>query len=1342
MEVSACSARSHRESTPDLPVGRDPTSSNRKQPNARQQGLTLRYPLTGPFVRALITLLLGLCALIASAVERPVATFTENRGQWPEQVLYRSLFPGGALFVEKNAFTFELVKGGPLAHHGHDPAEAEKPFHAHAYRVTFEGAQPARNEGYNAQGQYENFYLGKDPSHWGAHCSIFGEVVLHDLYPGIDLRIDGAKGLKYEFIVQPGVDPSIIRMRFDGQDGIQLKDGRLLVTTTAGLVVEEAPVCWAPFFDGIDNKRILAPSAYRLRGQTVSFDVMAIQGLPLTIDPELTFGSYSGSTADNFGFTATYDSDGALYGGGIVFDFGYPTTLGVLQPTFAGLDIDIGVSKWSPDGTALVWSTYLGGSNNETPNSLVVNSANELFVLCVTGSFDFPTSAGCFDASFNGGTQIPLSGGFVNLFGGEGYGFDFGTDIAVAHLSADATTLLGGTYVGGSANDGLDQSAALVHNYGDHFRGEITLDALERPVVASSTQSLDMPTTAGTAQPAFGGGDLDAILLRLSADLTSLQFATYCGGSQGDSGNGVQLGSTGDIYLTGGTASSNLPMVGSAFDNSNGGSDDGYVMRYSAAGQLLGSTYLGTTSYDQCFFVQLDTQDAVYVVGQTHGTYPVTPGKYTNPGSSQFINKLSTDLSTSLWSTVIGNGNGDEDISPSAFLVSNCDQIYFSGWGGSVNTYVNADLSTTTGLPVTADAYQPNTDGSDFYLMVLNPDAVSLNYATFFGGGTSAEHVDGGTSRFDKNGNVYQAVCAGCGSNDDFPTTAGAWSNTNNSFNCNLGVFKFNLGQPEAFISIDGPDVICVLGSVQFINNSVGGTQQVWDFGDSTTSTAVAPQHTYIEPGTYTVIMLLDDSSSCTPTDTGTIVIHVIAPQEPSIDPVQPICDGATIQLHAHGGFDFLWFPASGLSDPTSADPFVTADSSLTYSVIVTDSCGIDTASIDIIVGIPFGEAGPDALTCAGQPVPITAVGGGTYTWSPAASLNDATAQTPLASPQDTTEYVVTITTPEGCTVVDTLVVNVEVDVPLPVVGDTAVCLGSSVELLAQGGATYAWQTAPGITELNIPDPVVSPQADQYFVVTMSNACGSVMDSAFVDVRQVVATAWPDTTVCVGRPITLFATGGAFYQWSPAVGLSAPQAAATETTVQASTTYTVTVSDALGCVDDAQATVNVFPEPTVNAGQDTGIDFGDQAQLLGFGNGSMVWSPALTLSCDSCVAPVAEPFSSTTYTLDLTDANGCMTSDEVTVFVNGSLFVPNTFTPNGDGVNDSFFAKATEVKEFRLLVFNRWGEEIFGSTQLNQSWDGSYHGVSSPIDTYVWRVDLTELNGKKRTVFGHVNLVR
>jgi len=138
--------------------------------------------------------------------------------------------------------------------------------------------------------------------------------------------------------------------------------------------------------------------------------------------------------------------------------------------------------------------------------------------------------------------------------------------------------------------------------------------------------------------------------------------------------------------------------------------------------------------------------------------------------------------------------------------------------------------STTDGLPITDDAFQSVTDGSDFYLCVLAPDATELVYATWFGGGSSREHVDGGTSKFDKDGSVYQAVCAGCGGNDDFPTTAGAWSNDNGSTNCNLGVFKFDLGKIEAEIAIEGPSQVCEGSDALFINNTTGGASFEWTF--------------------------------------------------------------------------------------------------------------------------------------------------------------------------------------------------------------------------------------------------------------------------------------------------------------------------------------------------------------------------------------------------------------------------------------------------------------------------------------------------------------------------------
>lgn len=1285
-------------------------------------------------------LLIALCFLVLRAVasELPVASFTENKGQFPAQVAYRALVPGGALFVEHDALTYVLRTGGAQAQHGHGQETPVEPSKAHAFRVHFEGAQQAVSMGQARSPQYENFFIGNDPAKWGTGCAVYGAVRMNALYPGIDMRIDGSSGLKYDFLVAPFADAALIRLRFEGQDALELIDGRLFVRTTAGLVIEEAPVVYQETSVGRRTVRC----SYSLQGDRVSFDLPDDydHSLPLVIDPVLTFASYSGSTADNFGFTATYDAEGDLYGGGIVFGIGYPSTLGVLAPDFNGGIIDIGLTKFSADGSTLLWSTYFGGSGNESPHSLVVNDDNELYVLASSSSADIPTTPGCYDATFNEGTVLdPFAGGWAGIQSGYGYGHLPGTDIVVAHFSADATALIASTYVGGSGNDGLNNVSPLAHNYGDAFRGEIALDADQWPVVATSTQSTDIPVSANAPQTTFGGGTQDAYLFRMDPSLSTLQ-ATFMGGSGDDSGYGVQFDSNGQIFMTGGTTSTDLIMTGQPEQSTMAGVADGYVMRYASdLSQLLSATYLGTSEFDQSYFVQLNTDDEVFVVGQTHGAYPVTPGKYTNAGSSQFIQKFDHDLETSLWSTVIGTGSGDEDVSPSAFLVSDCGYIYFSGWGGLVNHYAQGVLSTTTGLPVTADAFQSQTDGSDFYLMVLDQEAVSLNYATFFGGGQSLEHVDGGTSRFDKQGNVYQAVCAGCGNHDDFPTTTGAWSNTNNSSNCNLGVFKFNLNQPVAVIDMDGPNYVCLPeATASFLNLSTGGTIFDWDFGDGTSTTAFEPEHTYAGAGTYVVQMVLSDDDPCTSSDTTWIEVQVVDPDDAMIDPVPVVCPGGSVQLHAHGGDGYAWLPAEGITDLDVADPVVQPPGNVTYFVVVTDSCGSDTASIDVIVGPPYGEAAPDTTVCFGSSVPLHAEGGGTYLWSPAASLDDPTAQSPMASPADTTQYVVEITTPLGCVTQDSMIVIVQFDLPVPVLSDTMMCYGSSVQLLAEGGDVYAWTSGPGIAQLDVADPVVSPESSAYFTVLVGNACGGVWDSAFVEVQRVIAEAWPDTTVCPGIAVTLHATGGVTYAWSPVNGQGDSLFIAQATAMS----YQVVASNEAGCSDSAMVTVDLFPAPWVSAGADVTVEYGASTALHAEGMGTLEWLADSTLNCLDCPDPVASPLTSTQYIVQLTDLNGCVATDGVMVFVQGSLFVPNTFTPNNDGINDRFFALGKELKTFEMQVFDRWGKVIFSSDRPEQSWDGTYQGVPSPIDTYVWRIRIEELGGDTRTLYGHVTLVR
>ncbi len=907
--------------------------------------------------------------------------FHENRGQWPAQVLYRARTQGGAVFVEGNAFTYVIRSGGEYLMHGRSSGVPE-PLRMHAYRVRFENADVQGQEGLDRMPHYVNYFLGNDPAHWGSGAAVFGAVKLIGLYPGIDMHVDGHDGMKYDWLVAAGADPSRIVMHYEGQDALRVEGGLLFVGTSAGQVVEQRPVAWQE----VGGKRRMVSAEYVLSDGRVRFKFPDGYDphYPLVIDPVVTFSSYVGSNADNFGCTATYDESGHLYGAGSAFGFGYPNTLGVVQPTFGGGTIDMGVSKFMPDGTSLVWSTYVGGSDNDLPHSMVVNSDDELYILGTTGSTDFPVSAGCYDASFAGGTSPP--------FGGS-YGFTYftGTDIAVVHLSADATSIVGATYVGGTGNDGLNQFTPLLRNYGDPFRGEIIMDLQERPVVATSTASTDMVTTPGATQSTFGGG-LDAFVFRLDPSLSIMEWATYHGGSAYDAGFGVQVSSTGDYFMTGGTQSIDLPVSGTPFSGTFAGGVDGFLARYSSDGtSLLGATYFGTAAFDQSYFVQLDTQNNVYVVGQTQGAYPVSSGVYVNPSGSQFIQKFSNDLSASLWSTRIGS-TGNENISPSAFLVSDCGQIYFSGWGGTTNPAGGGVIqSTTTGLPVTVDAYDSTTDGSDFYLMVLNEDAVSLAYATFFGG-TAAEHVDGGTSRFDKNGIVYQAVCAGCGAGT-FPTTPGAWSSTDMGQNCNLGVFKIDFEQNvqvgiDANITATGA---CVTEPVVF--NAVGTADNwSWDLGDGTLSSETTFAHIYAEPGVYTVTLIGTAVGLCVAVDTAYLEINVVAPlvMTPIFDAVPSgDCDAVEVELFnmSTGSTVYFWtFGDGATSTLTNPVHSYAAPGDYTITLALIDVVCTDTVFLSTTVPVEFPGitlAVPSAVLCDQGTVNLNAGGGfDSYLWS------------------------------------------------------------------------------------------------------------------------------------------------------------------------------------------------------------------------------------------------------------------------------------------------------------------------------------------------------------------------
>ena len=362
--------------------------------------------------------------------------------------------------------------------------------------------------------------------------------------------------------------------------------------------------------------------------------------------------------------------------------------------------------------------------------------------------------------------------------------------------------------------------------------------------------------------------------------------------------------------------------------------------------------------------------------------------------------------------------------------MSHCGQIYLSGWGGTTNnTNAGTVASTTAGLPISNDAFQTTTDGSDFYLMVLGENASGLVYATFFGGDVSREHVDGGTSRFDKNGVVYQAVCAGCGNHDDFPTTPGAWSSTNDA-SCNLGVFKFMLNQVLA-----APEFNVILGNctypieVQFINNSSGANSYQWDYGDGSTSSAFEADHLYDEPGVYGITLVAIDSAECLNPDTAMVELEIPVPPSVVAGGTDTICAEQEVVLNVEGtGIEsYSWRPAGDLDDPTSTEPTATPATTTEYTVLATDSLGCETEStVTVYVSAPpYVDAGTDVYLQPGSSGNLLAgIPPGTdILWSPPEGLSCTDCPSPVANPEETTVYYVQITDSLGCSISDSVVV-------------------------------------------------------------------------------------------------------------------------------------------------------------------------------------------------------------------------------------------------------------------------------------------------------------------------------
>ncbi|MDR1180692.1 MAG: PKD domain-containing protein, partial [Bacteroidales bacterium] len=1073
--------------------------------------------------------------------------FIENKRQWDERIKFKSEMRGGALFFESNGITGSFIDPDYLEKiqalkSGSTTVVLDSLATYYAYRMNFLGAN--RNtviKGFQPMEQYYNYYIGSDSTKWASNVKKYEQIRYEQLYPGIDLLFyEEYHTYKYEFVVEKGVDPSLIRLQYEGVDRLSLKKKNLSIKVGKQEIMERRPFAYQISERG---ERQVVACDFVLDGKVVYFSLGKYDpNRELVIDPTLIFASFSGSTADNWGYTATYDNAGNLYGGGTVYSTGYPVTLGVFQQSYGGGTCDIGITKFNSNGTQAIFATYLGGSGADAPHSLIVNENDELYVLSTTSASNFPVTQGAYDVTFNGGTYCLITGK------NEYY---FGSDVAISRFNASGTQLLSSTYFGGSGNDGLN--LALVYNYADEIRGEIELDNSGNVYIVSSTNSLNLPVTAGAFQTTYGGGRQDGFIAKFSYNLQQLIWCSYFGGDSSDAIYSMELDNSNNVYICGGTLSSNLPTSAGVVSPSPLGERDGFIAKIAANGRAVqAATYYGRDGYDQTYLLAIDKDEEIVVVGQTTSAAAnwVSNATWYN-GSGQFISKLSNDLTQVIWSTSFGSVSLLPNISPTALMVDICNNIHISGWGGTTG-----NILSTFGLPVTANALQRTTDGSDFYFMSLDANASNLVYATFFGG-MAGEHVDGGTSRFDKKGCIYQAVCAGCGGNSSFPVTPGVVSQTNNSYNCNLGVIKLDFNLQTVISDFSMPSVVCVNVEIAFENRSKGisdTTHYFWDFGDGTTDTAQNPTHIYLAPGSYDITLIVSDYSSCNIADTLTKTI-LVGNNQSTVIPEIELCKGESAQIGIRPSSDpdirYEWYPFRGINSNDISNPIFMDTVSRQYILIVATSVCVDTFFQQInVIDIPLGE-NMELLGCLNDTLHFIkdTFQMDSYIWSSDVSFSD-TLNVSITNPyldvilnQSTSVYYLQ-RTKSICTVLDTLQLNassfqLEFEIP-------KICHGDSVRLNMAllnpqfcSSFIYYWEPVADIIGDNqIALPLVYPDSAMYFNVLVTNEHNcSVLDSVFVNVIKLKSDITSNSISCYGMSdgmILMNMSGGESpytYQW-------------------------------------------------------------------------------------------------------------------------------------------------------------------------------------------------------------------
>ena len=661
-----------------------------------------------------------------SAMHRPA--FVENLGQWDQQVRYMAKTGNLNVWVKSNGLVYEFsdVKGDRTLRH--------------AVEVAFVGSNPTMlAQGDNPLPAKSNYLIGRDKAQW-ASASSFGTSRITNLYAGIDLVLyfDKANNRpRYDFIVHPGADPKQIRMKYNGVEKLALQNQNAIrYQTSLGTVLEQD----LKVYQSTEEKTNRIPAKMVLVSRnTVSFGLGRYDhSRDLVIDP-LIFSTFMGGSANDGANGVTTDSDGNIYVCGFSQSTNFPVTAGAFQTISpGGANSSAFISKLTPDGTQLIYSTYLGGTLGTQAYSIAVDSTGAAFVSGRTSSKDFPTTAGSFQPSYLTSTGFP-------------------GDSFVVKLSPNGSSLVYSTYFGAG-----------------NRAQSIAIDSTGAAYIAGGT-TMAFPVTASAFQKTYGGNGTyggDAFLAKLNSTGSALIYATYLGGRDGDWGNGVAIDSTGNAYVTGYTYSDNFPVTSGAYQTtyrSTNKMGNVFVAKVAPNGSsLVYGTYLGgagslaSQTGDWGNAIRVDSNGNAFVGGYTSSSnFPVTTvaaQKIYGGNVDGFVTMFNAAGSSLLYSSFLG-GAGLDDVR--GIALDSAGTVWVTG-----ATY-SSNFPTTTG------AYQTSVKGNESaYLTNFAADGSKLLSSTYFGGSTQ----DWGMGvAIDLFGSI---VFIGVAESSDFPTVPGSLQTT------------------------------------------------------------------------------------------------------------------------------------------------------------------------------------------------------------------------------------------------------------------------------------------------------------------------------------------------------------------------------------------------------------------------------------------------------------------------------------------------------------------------------------------------------------------------------------